>query len=634
MSKPFQIFLFIIKEMLSPPLKPCLVIFSIIAIIFLTELLQYKIRTENQRSLSSCRDYQTLRSFLFFTTICGIIYPTKFLVYQIIYSDYMERLSCRAFYTVLSRKWEMTVLEEGLNNRFRNMGSFENVTDNGIFQSFVHRGVKGMTNLIKQLVLSLLARVFSYLFIMKETSDQLGTTILLAIIFMVSVTLMTTIVIIYVLIYYRRRYNILRAQLDNHVSECLSNHLLVTYCHKEMDEFQRYKMRVRNYKNAVIVLEGVEHVLEILLYLITNLTKYFVYYIIYRNNKAYPTHLVMFVMQKIDVIERNTKWAGSFYEKLRTAVLDAEFAYDFVSSTKGPVRNEDNLLHHAVALEGADRSYDTGSTQCFSDSHSDEKRWISDESGDEKRDADTKWYLEATAASQPNAEPNEVYHDENAMNTVQQAKAQGPVIIQFRDFTIILNQRLLFKPLNLSIRKNDKVLIKGPNGIGKSSILRSLFGMVEYIGDIIINDVPLQNLKKSRLCSMMAICPQSPLVFKNTVRFNLGYGNVSTDEEMIRMCKRTNLFDKISEMEDGLDSLILSAGENFSGGERKRLCVTRTALKKCAIYWFDEPTAGLDTVNMHTVVDLLTKMKGTVIVIMHADEYDRCFDQIINLERL
>ncbi|ELQ74288.1 ATP-binding Cassette (ABC) Superfamily [Trachipleistophora hominis] len=618
MSKPFQIFIFVVKEMFSPPLKPCFVIFTIVAIIFITELLLYKIRIENLRSLSSCKNYSTLRSFLFYTTICGIIYPTKFLVYQVIYSDYLERLSCRAFYTVLSRRWEITLQEEGLNSRFKNLGWLvESVTDNGIFQSFVHRGVKGMTNLIRQLVLSLLARIFSYFFVMKETNDQLGTTILLAIIFMIVITLLTNIIIIYILIYYRRRYNFLRAQLDNHVSECLSNHLLVTYCHKEMDEYQRYKMKVKNYRTAVVMLESVEHVLEILLYLITNITKFVVYYVIYKNNDVYPVHLVMFVMQKIDVIEQNTKWAGSFYEKLRKAILDAEFAYDFVSSSKNLKASHDSDL----IIAGIGQSRDTCTDHGLSDSHSDE--------GEQPA---AKRYLETTVT----LPSKEIYYDENenVTNTAPSRNTKGTLIMQFRDFTIIMNQKLLFKPLNLSICKNDKILIKGPNGIGKSSIIRAIFGMIDYIGDVTIKGVPLQNINTSKLCAMMAICPQSPLVFKNTIRFNLGYGNCATDEGMTKMCKHMNLFDKLVEMEDGLDSLILSGGENFSGGEKKRLCVARAALKRCEIYWFDEPTAGLDSTNMHAVVDFITRMKGTVIAIMHTDEYDRCFDQVIYLERM
>lgn len=602
--------------MLRPPLKPCIVIFTVIAICFFTEFLQSVTRDKHAQSIKSCGSYDALWSYLWYVFICGVVYPLKFIVYQLIRGDYMEKFLCRTFNTIITREWESIVQKEKVHGQVRVNFDLEVAAENGMFQSFMFSGVEGMMLLIERLILFLMPRIFSYFFVVRSARNQLDVVICLAIMSMVVISFSTNVVIVYIMMHYRRMYIISLAQLNNHVSECLNNHLLVTYCHKETDEYKTYQTKVKKYKKGVIMFDVFSKILEILLYSITNILKFIVFYIIYKKHSKYPQDIVITAMQYINVIEENTKWFGSFYEKVRKSILQAEFAYNFVSHTTKTqqqtiIFSEDD---HVGETDPESIDYSSTSEKCTIYRKYDKK--------------DTE-----NIHNYEDIKLNEPFDDiENVENRSRNRMQKSKVFIKFVEFAVVMNQRLLFTPINLIVNRNEKILIKGANGIGKSSIIKVFFNMADYIGDIIINNAPLRDIEIVKISSMMSVCPQSSLMFRNTLRFNLGYGNSATDEEMMQMCERVDLIKDRNSTTLNLNDMVMSGGRNFSGGEQKKLCIARTSLKKCAIYWFDEPTAGLDRTGMNKIMAFLSNISSTVIIIMHGDDYDDYFDKIVHLQ--
>ena len=90
--------------------------------------------------------------------------------------------------------------------------------------------------------------------------------------------------------------------------------------------------------------------------------------------------------------------------------------------------------------------------------------------------------------------------------------------------------------------------------------------------------------------------PQNGILFNDTIMFNLQYGNPdATEEEIMEMCKKCRIHDKISKMKDGYNTQVGDLGSKLSGGERQRILIARGLLKKDAqIFLFDESTSSLD----------------------------------------
>lgn len=549
MHQRFRTPLFVIQEMMKPPLKSFIVILSIIVICFLTEFLKNVKRDKSVQSVAECGNYNVLWSYLWYSYMSDALDPTKFLAYQIIRSDYMGRFLCKTFYGMLMHKWKHTVQKEKVQKQTCDSIDYEMAMENGVFQSLMMSGVRGMMLLIQQLVLHMMSCFFSYFFVIRSARNQLSTAISRAIIVMVAITLLTNIMIVYIMMHYCRISIISHAQLNNYISECLNNHLLVTYCHKEMDECKTCRVKVRKYKRNIIMVDILAGILEMLQNTITRITKFFVYYTIFEAYDTYPKDIVIAVMQHISAIEKNAERFSSLYENIRRSILQAEFAYNFVCNTKKTRKMV--ILPEDVHYEKADH-------ECLSSSSTSGKCTANRNRGK---------YTEREYGGK-SIKLSELSNDiENVENRSSDETQETRTIIKFVEFAVIVDQRPLFTPINLIVNRNEKILIKGINGIGKSSIIKAFFNMADYIGDIIINNTPLCDIEIGKISSMMSICPQSSLMFRNTIRFNLGYGNSATDEEMMQMCEQVDLIKDRSSTTLNLDDMVMSDGRNFSGGE-------------------------------------------------------------------
>ncbi len=168
-------------------------------------------------------------------------------------------------------------------------------------------------------------------------------------------------------------------------------------------------------------------------------------------------------------------------------------------------------------------------------------------------------------------------------------------------------------------------------GAGKSSLLLGLFRMVEASGGrILIDGIDISHLGLRRLRSSIAIIPQDALLFSGTVRTNLDPFNECTDADLWHALERAHLKQAISRRGQGLESIVLENGENFSVGERCQLCLARALLKNSRILLLDEATASVD---LNTDQNIQTTLRSdafkhcTIVTIAHrlltVADYDR-----------
>ena len=199
--------------------------------------------------------------------------------------------------------------------------------------------------------------------------------------------------------------------------------------------------------------------------------------------------------------------------------------------------------------------------------------------------------------------------------------------------------KVILKDFNIDIDKGMYLGIAGPSGCGKSSLIKSICKLEKAKGNIIIDNINLNNLTRKELSKMIALVPQSPFLIAGTIYENITYGidREVTMEEVEEAAKRAYIFDYINALPEKFDSLISEGGNNLSGGQRQRIAIARIFLRKPKILILDEATSALDNTSEKHIQAEIEKMKQenntTIIAIAHRLTTLKNCDKIIVLNK-
>ena len=170
-------------------------------------------------------------------------------------------------------------------------------------------------------------------------------------------------------------------------------------------------------------------------------------------------------------------------------------------------------------------------------------------------------------------------------------------------------------------KPGEVVALVGPSGSGKTTLLNLLLRFYEVgSGKILIDDVPISEVKLASLRQNIALVPQDTFLFDGTILENIGYGCPgATDAAIIAAAKRANAHEFITRIPEGYAAPIGEAGTKLSGGEQQRLSIARALLKDAPILVLDEATSSLDTQSEALIQESLTNlMEGrTSFIIAH-----------------
>jgi len=175
--------------------------------------------------------------------------------------------------------------------------------------------------------------------------------------------------------------------------------------------------------------------------------------------------------------------------------------------------------------------------------------------------------------------------------------------------------------LNLIFEGNKKTALVGLSGGGKSTILNLIPRFYDTKkGNIFIDDQNIKNLKISSLRKHIALVTQDIILFDDTIKNNLLYGNIKANEhELIEACKKAHCYNFIKDFKLGFDTIVGENGIKLSGGQKQRISIARAILKDASIILLDEATSALDTESEKIVQDAMNQLSinKTTITIAH-----------------
>lgn len=205
------------------------------------------------------------------------------------------------------------------------------------------------------------------------------------------------------------------------------------------------------------------------------------------------------------------------------------------------------------------------------------------------------------------------------------------------EFAYSEKKNTVFKNLNFTVAKNEKLAVAGESGSGKTTIVNLLLRFYEPTsGSIYINGTDIKDLTLKSLRSLITVVSQETYLFNGTIKENLLHANEDADEEkLIDACKAANIHSFIQSLPEGYNTKVGERGLNFSGGQRQRIAIARAVLKNSPIVVLDEATSSVDTENENEIKQSLNHLlrNRTSITIAHRLNTIENSDRILVLLR-
>ncbi len=211
------------------------------------------------------------------------------------------------------------------------------------------------------------------------------------------------------------------------------------------------------------------------------------------------------------------------------------------------------------------------------------------------------------------------------------------VSFSYRDDDDHTEYKQVLHNLNLYVQRGEVVAVVGPSGAGKSTLVNLIPRFFDPTnGRITIDGADLRDVEVSSLRRQIGTVTQETVLFNDTVRNNIAYGQPDVAKERVEAAARAALAHEfIERMPDGYNTVIGEKGFRLSGGERQRLAIARAILKNAPILILDEATSALDAESESLVQAALANLMTdrTVLVIAHRLSTVRRADRIVVIER-
>ena len=217
--------------------------------------------------------------------------------------------------------------------------------------------------------------------------------------------------------------------------------------------------------------------------------------------------------------------------------------------------------------------------------------------------------------------------------TIAKIELQDGVTVRNLFFAYEQDKPIL-KNINCTFDAGKSYAIVGASGSGKSTLLHMLTASYHgYTGSIDYDDVELRDIRSEALYDMLSVIQQNVFIFNASIRDNITMFSEFPDDEVQRAIRLSGLSKLIDEKGEGY--LCGENGVNLSGGEKQRISIARSLLRKSQILLADEVTAALDAETSYQVSDAILNLSDiTRIVVTHALDGSllRRYDRILTMK--
>jgi len=198
---------------------------------------------------------------------------------------------------------------------------------------------------------------------------------------------------------------------------------------------------------------------------------------------------------------------------------------------------------------------------------------------------------------------------------------RGEVRFDEVSFTFPGTEDPALREISFTAVPGETLALVGPSGAGKTTLVNLISRFYEPTrGRVLIDGIDARSLSLADLRSAIALVPQEPQLFGDTVEENIRYGRLdATPEEIRRAAELANVTEYIDELPDGFATYVGERGVRLSGGQRQRIAIARAILRDPRILILDEATSALDSHSERLIAEALDRLLigRTTFIIAH-----------------
>lgn len=229
------------------------------------------------------------------------------------------------------------------------------------------------------------------------------------------------------------------------------------------------------------------------------------------------------------------------------------------------------------------------------------------------------------------ASPNIV---QSACSNLSARVTEDCPLIEFHNVSFSFpGQPDILQNLNFSASNGARIAVVGPSGVGKSTLMLILIGMLRPAkGDIYCLGQPIEDMQEEVLYSLFSYVPQKANIFSSSIAENIAYGVERPEMGRVKTAATLAMADEfISKFTFGYETVVQNSGKQLSGGQMQRIALARALYKSSRIMVLDEPTSAVDTVNEARIFANILKAGSADVVFCatHKPSVAKDFESVI-----
>ena len=198
------------------------------------------------------------------------------------------------------------------------------------------------------------------------------------------------------------------------------------------------------------------------------------------------------------------------------------------------------------------------------------------------------------------------------------------------------SEKTIFKDTSLNIPKGKFVCLIGPSGIGKTTLIDILVGLLHVKeGSVCIDGIDIKDIDIPFWRNQIGYVPQDVFLFHDTL-----YKNVMLDDpnvsrkDTLEALKKAGMMDFVNSVQEGMDIIVGERGTRLSGGQRQRISIARALVRQPKLLILDEATSSLDERTEAEIAETVSKLKGniTILAITHRPALKKYADMIYTID--